>query len=45
MDLGSKVNRQQMTGNAAYDCIWATYPQLSRQNLGTLLRQAFVSTR
>ncbi|MFD1874878.1 hypothetical protein [Hymenobacter bucti] len=44
-DLGSRVNRQLLAGPAAYDCLWAAYPQLDRGNLGTLLWQAFVGTR
>jgi hypothetical protein len=45
LDLGSRVNRELLLGAAAYDCLWAAYPQLDRGNLGTLLWQAFVGTR
>ncbi len=45
MDLGSRVNGQRLAGAAAYDCLWAAYPQLDRRNLNTLLWQAFVGTR
>lgn len=44
-DLGSRVNQELLVGAAAYDCLWAAYPQLDRRNLGTLLWQAFVGTR
>lgn len=44
-DLGSRVNRQLLASSAAYDHLWAAYPQLDRSNLGTLLWRAFVGTR
>lgn len=44
-DLGSRVNRQLLVGSAAYDYLWAAYPQLYRGNLNTLLWRAFVGTR
>jgi hypothetical protein len=44
-DLGSRVNRELLAGTAAYDCLWAAYPQLDRGNLATLLWRAFVGTR
>ncbi|MGI4743344.1 MAG: hypothetical protein ACRYG7_49970 [Janthinobacterium lividum] len=44
-DLGSRVNRQLLVGSAAYDCLWAAYPQLDWGNLNTLLWRAFVGTR
>ena len=44
-DLGSRVNRQLLASSAAYDQLWAAYPQLDRSNLGTLLWRAFVGTR
>jgi hypothetical protein len=44
-ELGSRVNRQLLVGPAAYECLWAAYPQLDRGNLNTLLWRAFVGTR
>lgn len=44
-DLGSRVNRQLLVGPAAYECLWAAYPQLDRGNLGALLWRTFVGTR
>jgi hypothetical protein len=44
-DLGSRVNRELLVGAAAYDFLWAAYPQLDRGDLGTLLWRAFVGTR
>ncbi|MGI4872513.1 MAG: hypothetical protein ACRYFX_15220 [Janthinobacterium lividum] len=43
--LGSRVNQQELVGTAAYQRLWAIYPQLDRRNLGTLLWQACVGTR
>ena len=43
--LGSRVNRQQLVGPAAYEYLWAAYPQLDRGNLNTLLWRAFMGTR
>ena len=44
-DLGSRVNQKLLPSAAAYDCLWAAYPQLDRGNLDTLLWRAFVGTR
>lgn len=43
--LGQQVNRQALTQGAALDSIWQAYPQLDRENLGSLLWQAFIATR